>query len=245
MRIRLGQLRRAIREELDNTLGDAEGEYDSQYDYGIPPDAKVCPSVPTASSTDVVVPDIDDWQDKVKLPVPLLHQASSFSCGAACTLALFLYWMPNDAPYETEYDLWPVLETTEENGTEPRKMVEAMVAEGLEASYGSEFTLDEVRKHVDAGKTVILCFQAWPGRRLEGWEFTWADGHYSIVVGMDDDNVYIMDPSTHGSYVWMPNDELVERWHDVDEGVPKQGIAIVVGGSDPRRDFPGSLKRLC
>jgi predicted double-glycine peptidase len=238
VRIKLSELRRLIVEQ-------AQDDEKEEFDYGIPGNAPKCPAVPTISSTDVNVPDIEDWEKKVTIPVPLLHQAASWSCGAAALQASFLYWMPNDYPYETEVDMWEDLNTTEENGTEPTNIVNVARASGLAADYYSDMSIDDVRKHFNAKKTVILCFQAWPGRRIKGWEFTWIDGHYAVLVGIDNDNVYMMDPSTHSSYVWLPIPELIKRWHDVDEGVPKFGLGIVISGQDPRRDFPGTLKRLC
>ena len=195
----------------------------------------------------VVVPDVDDWKSYIKYPVPLMHQASSWSCGAASLMATFLYWLPDDYPYETEYEMWSKLNTTEKNGTEPNKMVKVAKKGGLNAEYHSQMTIESLREQYENGNTVIMCFQAWPGKRLKGWEFDWKDGHYAVLVGMDENNMFLMDPSTHGSYVWLPIDEMTERWHDVDEDREKKfGMGIVISGpSNHKGEFIDSLKRLC
>lgn len=68
------------------------------------------------------------------------------------------------------------------------------------------------------------------------------DGHYVIVIGIDAENVIVMDParfspdelagygeSLGGQRVAIPRDEFVRRWVDVDsEGAEYRNYGIAV-----------------
>lgn len=216
-------------------------------EYNVDPECETCPADGDDDPIeDVSVPDVKDWQSYIRWPVPLYHQASNFSCGAACAMAMFLYWIPDDYPYEYEADMWDDLGTTDD-GTDPDDIVGFLNANGLEAENLTEkVDWDGVMELLEDGP-VILCFQAWVDKKVADWQTTWDSGHYAILVGADDDNAFLMDPSTHGSYVWLPVKELKHRWHDYDKGwVPKSCFVISVAGpSEPVQVFPEMLRRLC
>ena len=58
----------------------------------------------------------------------------------------------------------------------------------------------------------------------------WSDGHYAVLIGYDNANLFFMDPSTSGKYAFIPREELAERWHDVvgADNVHTQRMAIFV-----------------
>ena len=61
----------------------------------------------------------------------------------------------------------------------------------------------------------MVAIQAW----LEtdpppDWSKNWEDGHWVIVIGMDDEKVYFEDPAILGSRGWLPQAEFLARWHD-------------------------------
>ena len=238
MLLTLRQLRRLI-EDTDIDVGE-------ELDYDVDPECVTCPADGDEDPIeDVKVPDVRDWQSYIQWPVPLYHQASNFSCGAACTMAMFLYWKPESYPYEYEADMWEEMGTTEE-GTDPDNIIRFINDNGLTSENMTGASWEDVIDLMKDGP-VILCIQAWPGKKVADWQTEWDSGHYVILVGTDADNAYMMDPSTHGSYVWMPIKELKHRWHDYDEGwVPKSRFAISVKGpSDPVQEFPEMLRRLC
>lgn len=240
MMLTLRMLRMLINEATDAVEAGDELEYD------VDPECKTCPTDGDEDpDPDIKVPDVNDWQSYIRWPVPLYHQSSNFSCGAACVMSMFLYWLPDDYPYEYEADMWDVMGTTED-GTDPGDMVDFMNLNGLQAKNLTGASWEETLQLLDDGP-IIVCFQAWPGRKIADWQTDWDDGHWAVLVGSDDDNVYLMDPSTHGSYVWLPIKEFKHRWHDYDVGwVPKSRFVISVTGSGkPVQGFPEMLKRLC
>jgi uncharacterized protein len=147
------------------------------------------------------------------LPVPAVRQATDYSCGPAALLAVLRYWRK---PVACEQDLYAPLQTTPQQGTEPPMLEAVARAHGLDARWRTGVTVDELRAAVAAGTTVILDLQAWRTTR-RAWRDDWDDGHYVVVVAIDDGRLYAMDPSSDTGYAWLPVDELVDRWHDFED----------------------------
>lgn len=139
------------------------------------------------------------------LPVPIVAQETDYSCGAAALLALMQYWGVDQGLSET--DLHDDLETTKKDGTPPFAMAEEATARGLKSNYRGDVTSEDLRDALTVGVTVILDIQADEPEDEDS-------GHYVVLVGMDGENAYVMDPSSGGSYAWLPLDELDARWHD-------------------------------
>jgi predicted double-glycine peptidase len=140
------------------------------------------------------------------LAVPLTGQDTDYSCGAAALLAVLRYWGVGQDVEES--DLYEDIDTTERDGTPPDAMAEEAEARGLKANYRGDVTTDDLKDALTAGLTVILDIQSGDDPSSDD------DGHYVVLVGMDDANAYVMDPASGGSYAWVPLDELDERWHD-------------------------------
>jgi len=90
---------------------------------------------------------------------------------------------------------------------------------GLTVDERRERTLDDVKADVDAGKPVLVCYQAWAEpeeNESHDWSERWDDGHYSVVIGYDSQRLFFMDPSTMGSYAYITFGEFEARWHDID-----------------------------
>jgi predicted double-glycine peptidase len=83
---------------------------------------------------------------------------------------------------------------------------------------------------------VIVTYQAWREDKKAStpWSKEWDSGHYSIVVGMDKDNIYLEDPVLLGSIGYLPRHEFEERWHDTDrKGRKYHRLGIAFGAGDP------------
>jgi predicted double-glycine peptidase len=174
------------------------------------------------------------------LPVPLVRQATRYSCGAAALLSILYYWQKYDG---NESSLYHELETTESYGTEPESI--AKVARdkfGLAARYRSDVTLAELAAALARGETVIVAVQAWAEPVPRDWSRDWDDGHYVVLVALDKRRAYFMDPSTAGGYAFLGRDELVQRWHDVEghggNEQRRQHMAIFIAGHDHLRGYP-------
>lgn len=168
---------------------------------------------------------LDDKMPPDALEVPTVEQETDFSCGAAALLAVLRFFDVDDGRDEGE--LYGELGTTPEDGTIPEKMVRAANRRGLRANWRPSITVDDLRDGVADGVPVILNVQEWDERPKEPEEHT-EDGHYVVLVGVDEDAAYVMNPSV-GRYEAIPLGELEERWHD--DGAEHGGIFIMA----PRR----------
>ena len=167
--------------------------------------------------------------------VPLVAQETDFSCGPAALLAVFKYFGVDRG--QSEQDLYDELDTTSKWGTSPEPMADATRARGLDADYEVGYSLDSLRSALSQGAVAIVGIQAWADDNVPGEDENeeyvddTSDGHYVVAIGMDDDNLYCMDPSLEGKYAYLPLDEFAERWHDVEgDGSFEHHPAIVIYG---------------
>ncbi len=178
------------------------------------------------------------------LAIPVVQQATDYSCGAAALLAILSYWQVFDG---TEQELYAALDVSPENGTAPDAIVRVAGEHGLDATLRQHVTIDELRAALARNDTVIVDLQAWPDGKPSGfrWATAWEDGHYVVLVAADATYVYVMDPSA--GYGFLPIRELLDRWHDyeVRDGrrIPYVHAAIFLHGRTPL-DSVGALIRI-
>jgi len=153
-------------------------------------------------------------EPKFFLPVPLIRQSTEYSCGPAALLAVLAYYGISDF---NETDLMTKAKTTEQGGTDITDLTQTAEGVGLKARWQEHATLDQLRASLSAGHPVIVAAQAWPpGIAPKSFSAVWEDGHYLVVVGMDSEFIYFMDPSHLGSRGYWTLDSFLERWHDTD-----------------------------
>jgi predicted double-glycine peptidase len=181
------------------------------------------------------------------LPVPLFRQSTGYSCGASALQAVLYYWRVYGGQ---ESKLYPTLGTTPERGTPPEGLVAGAKAFGLSARMQEGTELADLRRALAAGETVILNLQAWSNASAQAtpWKDRWEDGHYVVLVAMDEAHLYVMDPSTGAGYAYLPIPEFLDRWHDwtTVEGQRREyrGLAIFIKGKTPLAASPAPLTRM-
>jgi predicted double-glycine peptidase len=165
---------------------------------------------PGATATKAVSP--------VLLPgLPDVRQSTVYSCGASALQAVLQYY-----GIEAREDaLMKECRTTAALGTQPEPMMKAARARGLQATLKEGLTLNALESALWQRIPVICAIQAWAETDKPGfsWAKAWEDGHYVIVIGIDNKYVYVEDPSLLGSRGTIPRQEFLERWHDY-EGKP-------------------------
>jgi predicted double-glycine peptidase len=136
--------------------------------------------------------------------IPLLQQELEYSCGAASLASILIYWQVWSGQEDELYSLL----NTDMDGTRGEKLIEVAQSFGLTAWSESELWIDDLRRYLLEGCTLILSIQA----EGVGWE----EGHYVVLAEVQADKVVVMDPAW-GEYRTISIVELMTIWHDYDD----------------------------
>jgi predicted double-glycine peptidase len=167
-------------------------------------------------------------------------QTTNYSCGPTALKTVLEFF----GFAEAEEDLIAEMGTTPEQGTPPEAIAAAATRRGLAAEVKVGMTLADLERAVYPSGSkkppipVIIDIQAWrEGDDLaKPWSRVWESGHYVVVIGMDEDHVYIEDPSIEGARGQIPRAELLDRWHDYEGDTLARGrkyvrCGIVIAGA--------------
>lgn len=185
---------------------------------------------------------IDIAPNDILYHVPDVRQSANYSCGATALQAVLNYWGIDIE----ENELIELLGTNPDYGTDERDLVRVARQVGLEAELKDNLTLSDLKRSIREGVPVIVDCQSWRGSAYsnKSWSDDWYDGHYMVVIGVDDKNVYLEDPYTLGYRGFIPAQEFLERWHNPGGTAPlyneKQyhlGIFIRGDRLSPSRQF--------
>lgn len=177
------------------------------------------------------------------LPVPIIRQATNFSCGSASLLSVLYYW---NATNEGELALHGPLQTHPDFGTHPVTITEHAKSLGLKAELKTNVSIQEIESAINLGEPVIVGFQAW-GNDLDKQDYSvvWDSGHYSVIVGYDKTMLYFMDPVLATSYGKLTKQDFLNRWHDFEtrNGKIEYYIhsAIFIRGNEKLNKFPSDI----
>lgn len=178
--------------------------------------------------------------------VPDLRQTTDYSCGASALQAVLVYWGIDSQ----ETALIDQLNSTPEMGTSPENITAVATSFGLKAKTVENMSITDLKQYLQKKVPVIIDAQAWNGEYDQNgnwidmppadWSTVWEDGHYMVVIGLDDKNVYLEDPSLIGTRGYIPIDEFVSRWHDYRGGTGPDDpimntshLGIIITGSAP------------
>jgi predicted double-glycine peptidase len=166
------------------------------------------------------------------------RQVTEYSCGASALQSVLSYWGSD----VDEAELMKLLHTTEAEGTYPEDIVRGARSLGFEAEARDHLTLDEVQRFTAEGHPAIALAQAWLSEKAmaDSVAEEWDTGHYVVILGVDEDYVYIQDPFARMSKAFMPRRAFEEHWHQVMGGDlvnnPKlEHLCIFVRGNTPAR----------
>ncbi len=145
--------------------------------------------------------------------MPDTRQSTEYSCGAAAMQAVLGYWGRDIG----EEDVREMLNTNEVSGTYPDDIIRVAKALGLQAEYKENMSMANLENYVAEGIPVIVDCQAWRSvsQYNESWADTWNNGHWLVVIGIDENNVTLEDPYILGDRGFMSREEFLARWHNV------------------------------
>lgn len=152
-----------------------------------------------------------------------LHQSM---CGPASLKMVFNYYGYD----KSEKDIAEMCGTTDDLGTDADGIQKAAQSIGLKAMIYDNSSLGDIQKWLDKKVPVIV---NWFTRGRADYEDSEvADGHYSVVVGLDDEFIYIQDPEV-GKLRKIGRNDFMKVWFDFkgkyidsNELVVRQLIAI-------------------
>lgn len=188
-----------------------------------------------------------DIQSKLDLlPVPIVRQSTSYSCGSAALLSVLYYWKVSSVG---EQELHKPLQTDAEFGTHPVSLTEHAKLYGLKAELKTKTSLEEIESAVRKGEPVIVDFQAW-GTETQRIDYSsiWDSGHYGVVIGFDRKYLYLMDPVLGSSYGKIEKGNFLKRWHDYETRNGKSEYyaqaAIFISGKEKLSQFPAAVSSI-
>lgn len=161
----------------------------------------------------------------IKIQVPLKRQELKFSCGASALRSVLHYFGINKTEEEIRQKA-----KTDENGTTTQNIIKVAKQFGLKTKAQYNMKEQELKDWIDKKIPVIICFQAWGYKKYYKNK---ESGHYAVVIGYDEENIYLQDPSIEDARGYLPWDEFIERWHDIDRD--RYGIAIWKEGSHRKK----------
>jgi predicted double-glycine peptidase len=152
-------------------------------------------------------------QNKTQLlDVPDVKQPSNYTSGPASLQAVLDYY-GMDMMVD---DLINITNTTPVNGTLPENIAQTARNLGFSAEIKQNMTLEELQENINQEIPVIIDAQVWKSNNTTGnLTADQLDGHYMVVIGIDNENVYFEDPAVLGSRGYMTNQEFLDRWYAV------------------------------
>ena len=142
----------------------------------------------------------------VLLPVPHFEQAKDGTCLPACVQMVLAYW-GNEL---TEQELISILDT-QSFGT-PISNVKRLEKQGYQISVAS-LTVSQLKDHLLTQKPLIC--RVWTVM-LDYWSDE-VTSHVVVVVGFDENQVYLNDPAIEISPQTISWDGFLAAWAEFDE----------------------------
>ena len=149
------------------------------------------------------------------LDYPHRTQSFAYDCGATAVLTVLQYYGFNEDMIN-EQGVFDAI-GTDINGTDNEGIESGIVKLGLK--YERVMTLEDIDRHVEAGRPVLVSVAQWIENGVPVW-------HYEVVTARDGDHYIIADPWAV-NLVWVPRDVFEKIWyepHDVD--VRRWGIGV-------------------
>jgi len=140
-----------------------------------------------------------------------------YTCGASCLLAICKYYGlgPDE---EDNYTLDMKIDKLE--GSHPYQVIEAALKYGLSYLEVCPMSIDQLKENLREKKPVMLAVQAWAEKanQVDLYKFysaAWEFGHWVVAIGFDNDGIFFEDPVLQAVRGYLPNKDLLDRWHDV------------------------------
>ena len=147
------------------------------------------------------------------LAVPHIRQRTNYSCGPACVASVLRYY----GHTTSESQILGPIGCTPELGTSPAQIARYLRSIRHRHKQQSRMTISLLEAYIERAWPVIVAYQAWPHRPSEtDLGQSWDNGHYSVVVGTDDEFIWLVDPSSKRKVRKVRRQEFVASWRDIE-----------------------------
>lgn len=133
-----------------------------------------------------------------------LHQSM---CGPVSLKMVFDYY----GIEKSEQEIAQLCGTTLDLGTDDRSIKKAAESLGFQVEVKNESSFDNIKHWLDKKVPVIVNW--FTRRRIDYPEEDVPDGHYSVVVGLDDGFIYLQDPEI-GKLRKIERNDFMKVWFD-------------------------------
>ena len=164
------------------------------------------------------------------LKFPIIRQSRPGLCGHAC-ICMVLQYYNEDVTTDGIFD--EASEADNAEGLPPETIKRIIEDHGAKAEIVEEMTIEDIKSRIDQGIPVIVEIQAWPSDEDKDMSKSNKDGHYAVAIGYTASHIVFSDPSSYQK-TFLENDEMENRWHDIDSGKlhTKVGIVVTKNNSD-------------
>lgn len=164
---------------------------------------------------------------KKMLPLrPFQESLNVGMCGPASLKIVLAYY----GLEKTEKELALLCETKADMGTDDQGLKKAAERLGFTVEIKNQSTFGDIERWINQGIPVIVNW--FTTGRKDSPDSAVADGHYSVVAGMDNDFIYLQDPEI-GTIRKLAKGDFMKVWFDFsgqcitpEELIIRQSIAI-------------------
>jgi ABC-type bacteriocin/lantibiotic exporter with double-glycine peptidase domain len=130
----------------------------------------------------------------------------------------------------TEAKLIKAMGCTPELGTSPVQIARYLRSIRHSHKQQSRMSIPLLQAYLDKGWPIIVAYQAWPFRPSEtDLSQTWDNGHYSVVVAIEDNRICLVDPSSKRKRRWLDCHKFLAHWRDIETAARiyvRWGVAV-------------------
>ena len=166
------------------------------------------------------------------LKFPRVQQPDSDSCGHACIAMILQYFELREKVGDLEK--FP-LSKKDVNGLEPDSIVTILEEFKIKSSIKRDLTFDEIKELIDKKRPLIIELQAYTDKK-EDLIKSYENGHYIVAIGYTLEYLIFADPSSYFK-TYLKFEELLSRWHDIDNGKKNEKLAIVIDSIPKEMEF--------
>ncbi|MDD3160150.1 MAG: cysteine peptidase family C39 domain-containing protein [Candidatus ainarchaeum sp.] len=148
-----------------------------------------------------------------KLSFPDIIQTFAYDCGANALESVLTYYGIKEI-YEDQ--LLRCAKTNDHVGTKIDGVIRTLKKYKLEY-VSKSMTINELKEYIDRKIPVMLLLQAWRkenGKYIEHQNYSkeYNKSHWVVAIGYTKNRILFEDPATIDT-MYLPNKELMQRWH--------------------------------